>query len=262
MFGTVVALKDEMRFRCFGVEKVIIKCSRCGLVQLIPQWTERELDCLYSAYWKKEDFKGQKRKVKIAKYLPKYLRRGDCILEVGNGWGDNIKYLRGKGYWVVGIDKDQQLKGEIKADVFSYKADRKFDFIYSLHFLEHLPDPLRFIRWMEDNLAEGGRWLIEIPSLNNPLLKLKSFRKFYWYPYHLFFFSKSTIQMMLPDAKAKLVQEYGIINHLRWLLRGKPGNWNPHIPLIDDIYKWIITKKGYGDTLIVTGNVKTREILS
>lgn len=240
-----------MRFRCYGQNKAIVRCSRCDLVQLIPPWTERELDYLYSNYWQKEDFKGQKRKARVSKHLTKYLRKEDAILEVGNGLGDNIKYLRRKGYWVVGIDKDQQLNGEIKADVFSYKPDRKFDCIYSLHFLEHLPDPLRFIKWMEDNLTEGGRWLLEIPSLNNPLLRLKSFRKFYWYPYHFFFFDKRTIQKLLPNAKVRLFQEYGIINHLRWLLRGKPGNWNPHVPLIDDIYKWFLTKRGYGDTLIV-----------
>jgi len=248
----IIAEKEDIRFGCYGHDKKVVKCFRCDLVQLFPQWTQEELDKLYSEYSKKEDFKGQKRKVKISKYLTKYARKQDNILEVGCGQGDNLVYLRQKGFNVTGIDKELNYAWE------DYPGDRKWDMIYAIHLLEHLPDPLDFIRWMLRTLTKTGRFVLEVPSINDPLLGLKAFQKFYWYPYHLFFYSKKTVRELFrwcPSLKLSvhLRQEYGILNHLRWLFLGRPGNLNFHIPVLDDIYKFILIRCGFGDTLVVVG---------
>ena len=245
--GQVVAEKDDMRFKCFGIDKRIMRCGSCGLVQLIPQWTATELDYLYSTYWQKDDFKGQTPKVKISKYLTKYLKPTDNILEVGCGHGDNLRYLRSKGFRVTGIDKAPTELG-VKVDYKDLEVTG-WDVIYAVHLFEHIEDPRSFIQWLKEN---GRKFILEIPSLDNPLMKLESYRKFCWYPYHLFFYDKETIKLLFPRARIELMQEYGIINHLRWLIKGKPGNWNPEIPVLDRMYKFILTKLGYGDTVVVS----------
>jgi SAM-dependent methyltransferase len=249
----LIAEKEGIRFGCFGTGRKIVQCLECGLIQLVPPWSDKELDELYSAYWQKEDFPGQKPKVKISEYLTDFLKKEESILEVGCGLGDNIKYLTGKGYKVAGIDKDPDSYGTI-ADYKDYSAD--VDVIYAIHLFEHLPDPYHFIDWM---LEHSHRFVLEVPIADNPLLALKRFRPFYWYPYHLFFYGKKTIKRLFEKCNLSSVrfivkQEYGIINHLRWLFLGKPGNWNPHVPVIDDIYKFFLTKiLGIGDTIIVIG---------
>jgi len=252
----VIADKESMRFGCYGENKVIVRCLKCQLIQLFPQWEDHELDKLYSNYSKKEDFPGQKRKAKVSKYLKK-LVSGD-ILEVGFGWGDNLRYLRKCGFKMFGIDKEYSFAWE------DYKPALNYDTIYAIHFLEHEKDPLKFIDWMLEHLAQNGKFILEIPCVDDPLLKLyknKPFQKFYWYPYHHFFFGYKTAVSLMGrvwvrngcNVKVIRRQEYGIINHLRWLLRGKPGNWNPHIPVLDSIYKYILTKNGYSDTLVMVG---------
>lgn len=261
----VIAKKENIRFGCFGSNKMILECSNCGLTQLWPQWSGRELDELYSKYWKKEDFKGQKRKVKISRYLTDFIRKNDSILEIGCGYADNLNYLRNRGFAVTGIDKDPAVCNGItvfNCDVRDYVPVNKPDIIYAMHLLEHIPDPVEFIAWLDKQLKTGGRFILEIPCIDDPLLSLyniEEFRKFYWYPYHLFFYNAKTILKMFekrPNMKIKIIlrQEYGIVNHLRWLLFRRPGNINFHVPLMDNIYKFILTKVlKYGDTMVVVG---------
>ncbi len=240
----VLATKEQIRFGCFASDKKIVRCQSCGLVRLSPPWTSEELDRLYQTYWQKEDFKGQKRKVKISKYLTKYIN--GVTLEVGCGHGDNLNYLRRKGYNVVGIDKAPTENGIL----MDYKDwDKKVDCIYAIHLFEHLPDPKKFIQWMKEN---SRKFILEIPCIDDVLMKLPSYRKFCWYPYHLFFYSKKTARLMFgPKAKIFYRQEYGIINHLRWFFLGRPGNYNRNIPILDRIYKTILMRLGFGDTLVI-----------
>lgn len=44
---------------------------------------------------------------------------------------------------------------------------RKFDAIYSSHFIEHIKDASSFLRWCASMLTEGGRVYIEWPSANS-----------------------------------------------------------------------------------------------
>lgn len=264
--GEVLATRDGMRFRCFGENKKILRCLKCDLVQLFPQWSDESLDKLYSNYSEKQDFKGQKRKVKISKYLKKYMNKGDNILEVGCGHGDNVRYLKNKGFCVTGIDKDPSVcngKNIFYCDVTgtvtgwsfnrAQESDTTFNVIYAIHLIEHLVDPVKFINWVIGNLKFRGRFIFEVPCVEDPLLKLyniNDFKTFYWYPYHLFFYSKKTAEVMF-GAKVIRRQEYGLINHLRWLIFRRPGNINWHIPILDDIYKFVLMRMGYSDTLVI-----------
>lgn len=241
----VLADKNTIRFGCYGHDKKVMRCS-CGLVQLVPQWTSDELDELYREYSSKMDFPGQKRKVKISKYLTKYIRKGEYALEVGCGHGDNLAYLASNGISAIGIDKERGI------DYKDFTPDPKPDVIYAIHLFEHLDDPKEFIKWM---IEHSHRFILEMPCINDVLMGLPAYQKFCWYPYHLFFYTKGTIGKMFGNVEIIRRQEYGIVNHLRWFFLGRPGNWNPHIPILDSIYKGILTRLGYSDTLIVVGNV-------
>jgi SAM-dependent methyltransferase len=244
--------KEEIRFGCFASDKKIVRCQSCGLVRLSPPWTSQELDQLYQDYWNKEDFKGQRRKIKVSKYLAKYINKEDNVLEVGCGHGDNVRFLQGLGIKVMGIDKDRLVCDGISvvhSDIETYRPMRKLDVIYAIHLFEHLPDPKAFVQWLKDN---SRRFILEIPCVDDVLMKLPAYKRFCWYPYHLFFYSMKTARLFFgPNAEIRYRQEYGIVNHLRWLILGRPGNWNPHIPVIDSIYKRLLMTLGYGDTLVI-----------
>lgn len=243
---------NEMRFECFGrSDKGVYHCRRCGFIQLLSQWTEDEVDELYKKYSQKKDFVDQMVKRNVNKELKKYFSKKDLILEVGCGRGDNIEYYRNLGYNVVGVEKDETVSSRYirNIDIFDYDTVVKYDVIYALHVLEHMNDPKAFIEHLKSLLAPGGIMIFEVPNVNDPLLTIygsKAYDRFYWYPYHHFFFSPTTFEDLLKvcelDCKGVLKQRYGVINHLRWLLFKRPGNFNTHIPIVDWLYKQILLK--------------------
>lgn len=261
----IVATAGQMRFGCFGANKSFRKCLLCGLVYLSPPWTAKELEKLYATYWSVADFKGQKRKVKVSRYLGKMVSRGDAVLEVGSGYGDNLDYLNGLGIDAKGIDKSPEVcdgARVINADFAKYRPRVKPDFIFAIHLFEHLPNPQAFIRWMIRTLSERGRFCLEIPCVDDPLRTLyrnKGYEPFGWYPYHLFYFSAKTARYLFDQfpglkVRVEVKQEYGLLNHMRWIILRRPGNALPEIPIIDSLYKWFLTKIiGVGDTLLITG---------
>lgn len=257
----VVAKKNEIRFNCYNTTKKIIKCSRCGLVQLIPQWSEVELDKIYAQYNQKPDFVGQKNISKrISKWIKNYICRDNHVMEVGCGSGDNVKYFRKHNYSIIGIDKDKSVEsphnGIYNQDIYDKELDSNsiikypiFDFIYGLHILEHMKDPIKFINRLKELLISSGSILLEFPSIEDPLLtiyKVKEFEKFYYRPDHHFFYTPQTILDILYRNKiinctVERKQNYGLVNHLNWIFRKKPTNLKINIPIIDNIYKFILT---------------------
>jgi len=269
----LIAKNKDMRFGCWGFRKKILECCFCSLQFLYPKWSEDGLKKIYKGYNKQKDFKTQKNPSKrISPYLTKYIDKNDWTLEVGCGSGDNVKRLRKKGYRVIGIDKDPSVTNHDKRiyhfDIFDSEMRRmKFSFVYAIHLLEHLAEPQKFIRRLNVILSDEGKFLLEIPNLEDPLLtlyKIEEFKKFYYVPHHVFFYNPRTIEFLLKvywktdhtrHYKIKRVQRYGLINHLRWIIFKRPGNVNFHIPILDNIYKWILVNIfDKSDTIIVTGN--------
>jgi len=261
----VVARRNEIRFKCYNTMKKIIKCSNCELIQLIPQWSDKELNKIYTKYNSKPDFVGQKTVSKrISKYVADYMFRDEEVLEVGCGSGDNVKYFTKQGYNVVGIDKDPSVADNVNVfhgDIYDKTIKSQYDFIYGLHIFEHMKDPIKFIERLKELLKKRGSILLEFPSIEDPLLtiyKVKEFNKFYFRPDHHFFYTPKTLQDVLyrnkiTNCSIERMQNYGIVNHLNWIFRKKPTNIKFNIPIIDNIYKWVLVniyKKS--DTILLT----------
>lgn len=260
---SVLARKDQIRWSCFGYDKKVIQCNKCGLAFLNPTWTDKEINSLYKEYLRhREDFPGQIRKGFVAEYVWDHLRKEDRILEVGCGFGTTLHFFEELGYNIVGIDLDKSYcddKSIFHCDFKNFKT--KVDFIYALQVMEHMKDPFAFMKKVMSTLLPKGRFFLEIPNLEDPLLtifKNKKFKLFFYYPYHTFFYLPKTIEQIVKQFTSKFsvkrTQRYGLWNHLRWIIKGKPGNYNPHIPILDDIYKFFLVYiLKVSDTMVITG---------
>ena len=190
--GITVAEKNQIRFNCYNFEKRFVKCQQCNVIQLYPTWSKEEMDSLYNSYSTKLDFKGYKLKKNTCSEIGKHISKNKAILEVGCGNGFALKELRENGYNIVGIDKDPSVcdgKIILNYDFKDFSSDKKFDFIYALHVFEHIQDPHSFIDFLMRNLSVGGKFLLVVPSVDDPLIRLyksKAYNNFYWYPYHIF----------------------------------------------------------------------------
>ncbi len=265
--GKILAEADDIRFRCFGFDKKIVCCLKCSLVQLFPIWSYDDVGTLYNKYNTKKSFKGQRDRKNIrVKDVEKYIPCKDSrVLEIGCGKGHTLNYLRGKGYKnLFGIDKDKTVcNGEdiLNIDIEDTNFSEKFDFIYAFYLYEHIINPIKFIQGVLTNLSSGGRFLFLVPNVNDPLVSVYhniEFARFRWYPYHVFFYDKNTVKCFFEQQKISvkvvLQQEYGLLNHIRWMMLKRPGNFNIKIPLVDKMYAFFLTKiLGESDNILVIG---------
>ena len=107
------------------------------------------------------------------RYLPKP-RSGQRLLDVGCGNGDFLANARDAGWDVVGVDPDPKAVAAAKqrgldasvGSVELYAGEPgRFDAISLSHVLEHLHEPLPFIRAVHRLLKPGGVLFIDTPNI-------------------------------------------------------------------------------------------------
>jgi SAM-dependent methyltransferase len=99
------------------------------------------------------------------------------------------------------------------------------------HVLEHIPDPIPFLRAMRTRLRPGGIAVIEVPHARDALLSIyesEAFRDFTLWSQHLVLHTRASLSAFVTDAgfgtvRIEGVQRYPLANHLFWLAKGRPG---------------------------------------
>jgi SAM-dependent methyltransferase len=116
------------------------------------------------------------------KVLPKFIRTGDRLLEVGSGPGRNLvllskllgadvhgvencpsRYEVNKKYFKYSGLQTANLK---KENIFTYKPEKKFDVIISVGFIEHFNDPQKVVEIQRRLLRKGGKIICIIPNFS------------------------------------------------------------------------------------------------
>jgi len=145
---------------------------------------------------------------------------------------------------------------------FSQLKDHRFDRVCFFHVLEHVAEPAGFLDCCRAVLAPGGRLIIEVPSLDDPLLKLYAvpeYEEFYFQRQHPYVYSASSLGRVLEAHGFRVErclphQRYGLENHLTWLRRRRPGGDEALRTLfapVDAAYRAQIEAAGFADAVIV-----------
>jgi SAM-dependent methyltransferase len=112
---------------------------------------------------------------RILEKLPKQLKAGARVLDVGSGMGGMLVAYALLGCEVVGFDygadyvaKGRRLGLDVRVGGFETVAEeRPFDLIMMSHVLEHAADPIEFARNAAGLLAEEGLCYVEVPGIFN-----------------------------------------------------------------------------------------------
>lgn len=99
------------------------------------------------------------------------IRPGDRILEVGCGQGHLTKAMAARGMDVVGIDANPQAPDVAGSDLVKHMVaedldfdDASFDFVVSVHAIEHIPPLEAALAEMARVLKPGGKALFIYPA--------------------------------------------------------------------------------------------------
>jgi len=277
-------LRDEKnRYKVYA-------CLKCQHVQLFPkpsreddqefyngnlQDKRRKKDINYEKLAKNNQF-DTNRHVKLLKNV---CQDTNCsILDIGSGYGFFVNQLFQMGYKnVLGLEISEERRmlsseqGSVQVINFDINnADRdigRFDVITLFHVLEHMADPVLFLKNIKKLMNPNGILVCEVPNSNEMLLKeCRAYFDFYWIRAHLNYFHYETLMLCLKKAGFEKIeidfeQRYGLMNLCNWLNTGKPQIEKPIFEIndayaqIENIYKKFLESDKTSDTIIAYARI-------
>jgi SAM-dependent methyltransferase len=263
------------------------KCDACQMVYLFPPLAEEEELEFYKKEFEKymegrtgqdkdwstpeKHFKSNQREViRRMTFLKRYVTPKQKVLEIGCSSGFMLSALKDRGMEVYGLDPSEGFIDYVRSKgIQVYKNledlqrqhDVAFDLIIHYYVLEHMRNPVEFIKEYMELLNKNGTMIFEVPSATDPLVELyevPAFDRFYWSVAHHWYFTRESLTEVLKKTGYKFElfpeQRYDISNHMTWMLEGRPGGLGrySHIfgPELDRLYKQKLKENWLCDTII------------
>jgi len=263
-------------------------CSNCDIVFLYPPMTQEEEQQFYSGEFEKFmetrsggdfDWSGpethiksnQKQAERRFPYFSDLISSEKSVLEIGCSSGFMLLPLKQKSVEVVGIEPSGGFTKFLKSnDITVYSSIEElltssqiklFDLVMHFFVLEHLRDPVGFLKQTLNLVKAGGHMVFEVPSRSDPLLSIyniPAFHKFYWSIAHNWYFNHNSLEYILNrvanDFEIMNEQRYDLSNHMTWALEEKPGGQSKYsalfTPALENAYRQSMIETGHCDTLI------------
>ena len=143
------------------------------------------------------------------KMLNRFARRGR-LLEVGCATGEFLEAAEAAGFDVLGVDASERYARYSMQRNLNVRYGRleemdlhpsSFDVIALFHVIEHVQDPVDFLRRLNALTREGGLIFIATPNVDSVTDRLFGFQHpNYHQEDHLLFFSTETLRQVLQKA--------------------------------------------------------------
>lgn len=193
----------------------LLACAACALAFRHPRAPQSKVDEMYATTpattWSRESLRDDQRKVLEA---IRARRRSGSVLDIGCHTGTMLGGLP-EGFERFGVEPSTaaievaRSRGiEIVATDFQQLAalQRKFDVVTATDVIEHVPDPLDFLRVMVEHTQPGGLVILSTGNADAPAWRFFGAR--YWYcslPEHVSFISPVWAERAA--ARLRLTQE-------------------------------------------------------
>ncbi len=243
----------------FNKQRIVVgRCKRCGIMRQLapPHFTEKE----YLNYYQK-DYPPTSDKYVAKDFAHDYdLAKKRCraykiegvvhskVLDVGSGSGAFVEYCRNLGMDAYGCEISKYAYARPSEDSYIYR-DRledvhfptdHFDIVTCHDVVEHVLDPIQFIREMFRVLKQGGTCFIDFPRFFHQA------SRHHWKPEHVWYFSVDDLNRILGEIGFNVEDiqiEYPIESKVVFRIT-KPEQARPSIlvpPGIGDSY-WTLIK--------------------
>ena len=204
-------------------------CNNCGHIQQTEFMDNIALEIFYKDYFRKiYDIKTPYENFEFTKlnrshdifHFTNSVIRAKKVLDIGCGTGGVLSAYKENGCDVLGLDFDDDYLSEAKNNnIFVKKGsidvlrkDEKFDLIIISHVLEHVLNPVVFLKEIINHLSNDGVIYIEVPSLESVLEGLYEFdlRNFF-HNTHVSNFSLDSLNLMAKKTNLKMIKSNNLI---------------------------------------------------
>ena len=267
----------------------VIRCMKCGHVQIFPLPKKAEDKKFYDEDKQAKNIKyrinltelkskTREDTIRRINLIDKFTTEKGKVLEIGSGYGFFLEEAKKRRYKISGIEISNERRKYSKKVTGVRPLDinlteqipniGSFDTIVLFQVLEHVNDPIKFLKNLTKLLNPKGKVIVEVPNLNDFQLGFnKAYSKWYWQRAHIHYFTpqilgKVLLRAGLKNAKIFGIQRYSIENMFSWKLTNKPQLNNPtyNLPIeyawIEKYYKQYLEKNLKCDTLIAIGSNK------
>ena len=199
------------------------ECAACGVGFVWPQPHEELLQSFYDAhYW--ADYMGDERPLYYRPELCSHIfkRQAQCfdrimkgrrearVLDIGSGDGTMLRLLADIGYKnVLGIDinetnarRARELLGvQVEAAAFLAFDEGGWDAITLWAVIEHLSDPVSYLRHARKLLKPGGMFILMTGDNASAQARVQGVLDMWVYPpEHLFYFTRRSLRSLYGEA--------------------------------------------------------------
>jgi SAM-dependent methyltransferase len=165
--------------------------------------------------------------------------RNKVVADVGCGGGSLFDHIRGLPNRLIAIDPAVQFAPSLRARGYEWypsiesafeKVGGTVDVVFSIQVIEHVSDPLDFLKGIRRLLAPDGIAVISTPNRADILMDLlpDAFPEFFYRVQHRWYFTAPCLERFAISAGLKVdqfryVHRYGIANTLLWLRDRRPA---------------------------------------
>jgi len=217
----------------------VIDCKTCGFAHLHPLPSRAELAQFYTnEFWQHTKIGTRERmdeqrewwSTTYGDWLSMALKHTpvDSLLDVGAGYGHLIDQAERMGFEARGIEPSADVD---HPDIWrgtweAWNAMMRYGCVSALWLIEHLPDPLKFLRWVRARLCDAGVLLACVPNDFSEAQALAMDGGYclpnYWLdPTHLNYFTPATLNNLLGRAGFRVVERTTLYPMELWLLQGQ-----------------------------------------
>lgn len=243
----------------------IVTCSECGLTRLLGALDYAEkLNEYYADQYAQKYHPGVKKDLDslFDSFLPvqaervnrvkPYLKETHRVLEVGSSAGYFLASIKSLVAEAQGLELNRseahyanEFKNIPTTDVPLENCElptNYYDHICLFQVLEHVSNPIEFLRLLQKYLRSEGKIHIEVPNLRDPLVSfydIEEYRNFYYQEPHLYYFTVDTLKKVCSMAGFKKIEAVGFqqtsfVNNLNWVFMRRPQNsrWDCMRPVL------------------------------
>lgn len=229
MSCTICQATDQKLIRIGKIDKTGYECNACSFVFLWPQPTEKEIEDIYKeSYYKSWGvFAGEEKqetarlkKGTSERYLKRVMmhRRSGKLLDIGSAFGYLMEVAKSYGFDAYGVElssfSSSIAKKKFGSKVFEGKLkdanfpEAHFDVITMFDLIEHIPQPVEFMREVKRIIKPGGFVGITTPDTSSLSYKLLGKGGwFHWKFEHLGYFNRKSIEGLAQCTGFTLVEK-------------------------------------------------------
>ena len=225
----------ETKFPIFNYPGIfkIRKCDGCGLLFNSPRITDEEIYKLYNNnYYFFESYEFDE----FPRITNLYLRtialiqnelKEKNVVEIGSGKGYLLSLMKNLGWNIQGIEISSEasiyavsslniptFKGTI-VDFNKEFHNTRFPLVLVLDVIEHIPDPIIFLKNVDKILANGGLLIVDTPNGDAKNIEYLGRKWPAFNPFHIYFFSISNLQLLLTRMGYTIEKSFTYNNVIR-----------------------------------------------